>query len=150
MIPKLRFRPLKNEDRDFIYHSWLKPYKLSRFAKQIPHDLFYKHHTPIVHDIVDNEEIIIACNVDDFDHIYGYLVGEYVYKGACIHWIYVKGSFKKFGIATSLIKQFLDPLKEKDFQLYYSHRTKNASYITNKLPMSYNPYYWIRREPNEV
>lgn len=156
MTPKLRFRPLRNEDKDFIYHSWLKNYKNSRFAKQIPHDLFYKHHTPIVHDIVEHEEVIVACNPDDIDHIYGYLVGEYVEEGACIHWIYVKGSFKRFGIATALIEKLLDidkfrdPMKDEEFVIFYSHRTKNAAYITNKIAMLYNPYYWIGREPYEA
>jgi GNAT superfamily N-acetyltransferase len=130
--PQFVVRTGNEEDWNFVYATWLRSFKRSSyFAKHIQDALFFENHHKIVEAILRRGALVrVATPAEDPATILGYLVGE----GEVVHFIYVKKSFRGFGVARSLLSQ-----TSHDSQ--FSHWTYDADYLLKKYPKAvYNPY----------
>lgn len=120
------------DDHNFVKQTWLKCYRHSAFARAIRDSVFFRFHHPIVERILERPgtSVRVACLPDAPEVILGYLVHE----GGVVHWVYVKGAFRRLGIASRLAEN-LPP----DFS--FTHRTTEAEPLLRKYPhATYNPY----------
>lgn len=96
-------RKLRGSDIEFITSTWLKNYRAkSKFAKSMKRDVFMKEHHDLVKDAISRSWVLVACNKENPDHIMGYLVASRDLKE--FHYVYIKGAFRGFGIASKLIE----------------------------------------------
>lgn len=127
-------RPSKVSDIGFIYSTWLKSYKydspLTKYTKQ---DLFYKQHQKILDKLLSspNVTIVIACHDQDEDLNFGYIV----YEPSIIHYIYVKGPFRGYGIAKKLLSDV-----QGSFQASHLTYSLLDLWTAKKIQCDYNPY----------
>lgn len=118
--------------KNLIYATWLRSYEANSLrSKHIPRDVFFEEHHKVLDGIFDrNPEVHLAVLPDDPDVVLGWSVTE----PGLIHFVYVKPSFRKYGIATALLQHVQRPF-------IYSH----ATYVLRDMPKhvegcTFNPY----------
>ncbi len=97
----VKIRESLESDEPFFYNSWLRSFKPSYFAGPIPNDMYWDVYSAIIGRLLGRSKVFVACDPDSENVIYGYLVVEYKDRPV-VHWMYVKQSFRGFGIALQL------------------------------------------------
>lgn len=131
-------RPAITDDIAFIFSTWLHNFKSgSLFAKRIPYSVFFENHHRVLEHILARPEVqaLVACPSDSPDTIVGYLIHE----ENLVHYIYVKGAFRKLGVGRALaVAAKLDLEK-----VVCSHWTFVADELAKKWKLLYNPYMMV-------
>lgn len=147
----IHIRHAIDQDVNFIYHSWLKSFRKSDFARPITDTVYFPEHHKLIENICvkDSTEMLVACNQDEPDQIYGYIVGELMEGIPCVHYIYVKHTFRGLGIGTRLL-QCLKP--NLGTGSVHTHHTGAANKLGNRFNSVYQPYVLIHKykESNDV
>lgn len=138
---KVEFRKLnKDKDQNFIFNSWLKSNRNSYHTKHVVNDIYFFEHKMIIQYLMDTSDFLVAVNPEDPDQIYGYICYEHIKDEIpVIHYIYVKYTYRKLGIAKQLLTKAV-PTFDTD-PVCISHFNK---VVIDKLPgkdlLVYNPY----------
>jgi hypothetical protein len=139
-------RPVSDDDVSFIYQSWLKQYReRSRFASPIHPKIYYDRHHKVVERIIamPATQVLICTPKESPETILGYLVFTRNGLAPIIHFVYVKSTFRRLGIASALFKKAkIDP-----DQCVYTHRVDKRSVLDDGTSVS--DFDWIqKRFPN--
>ncbi len=103
-----------DQDGSFIIDSWVREAREHYPFSHMDKALFYKEYKETVKTLISKSLIVIACNPEDQDQIYGYLSFEKVEDIPIIHFIYVKLTFRENGIAKLLLDSVFENFgKEK-------------------------------------
>lgn len=133
----IQLRKPHKEDVPFIFSSWLHSYRSSLHTKNVVNTVYFGEHHDLLERIMNRSEAVIACNADDPNQIFGYIVYERIDNALVVHYIYVKQSFRKLGIGKTLLQS---TGWQKGDAFIFTHDT----YISAKLAMKYramfNPY----------
>jgi len=133
----IALRPAHKEDVNFIFNAWLKSFRNSDFATPMANEIYFSNHHKTIEKILKYYSVIIACNKDDPNQIYGFLCAGYTDSVFTIHYAYVKHPFRKMGIAKELLKSFnYDP----NYAAIYTHDSKIAKYLVKNHNIIYHPY----------
>ncbi len=132
-------RPATQGDINFIFNSWLKSsHSTLPKAFEIPHTIYYSEHHKLLETILKRCTILVACDKKDPTMIYGYIVAELLHGFPTIHYLYVKQTFRRLGIATNLLN-CLDINQES--VIFNSHTSPSfINNFGNKRQFIYNPY----------
>lgn len=125
-------------DVPFIFNSWLRSYKESYFAKGIAGSIYYTEHHKLIEQLLKSCTVYIACDNSDSSSIFGYICAEEIDGIFVTHFIYVKETYRKLGVATMLVKHFGVTPGEK--ASIYTHKTKIGHSIAEKKHFIYSPY----------
>jgi GNAT superfamily N-acetyltransferase len=130
---------------NFILNSWLTQYyelfdpkseKPRYQGMKLPfmkHSTYWGNHEALIKKALERSTVLIAVNEEDRDQFLGYMVHE----KDCVHFIYVKGLFRKQGIATKMLETL------NDTWLEFSHISP-VVWRTKKFKFSYNPYQFYK------
>lgn len=143
-------------DKNFIFNSWLKEYRNSLFATanvspfinqngkadlhrlSVPDSIYYKHHAIIIQNLLESSYVLVLCNPENEDHIFGYIVYQPYNEHVIVHFLYIKSLYRRFGLAKKLLSDITD-IKNKT--IYASHMTEMAStYMMRNYKLIYSPY----------
>jgi hypothetical protein len=102
-IDNIKLRPPLNDDVQFIVCSWLKSNRNSDLTNYVNNEDYYKNHPKIIEDLINRSLITMAVDPEDDNHIYGYVVHENTGSKFIIHYIYVKYTYRNFGIAKKML-----------------------------------------------
>ncbi len=128
----ITFREPSKADYNFIASSWLKSFR--KFEPKVDSDVYYKHHNRLIDSIMARSKVIIACNENDNEQVFGYIVYEES-PISIVHYTYVKEAYRKMGIAKALSRA-----AHITDVFVFTHLT-HASYTVFKDKKSYyNPY----------
>ena len=131
-----KLRPPHEEDTNFIFNSWLKSYRSSDFAKNQCNAVFFENYKKIVSDIINRSMITMVCSPDDDNHLFGYVVFEYLPgNNLLVHYLYVKHTYRKNGIA----KFLLEKIRKSQNPILTSHHT-HVCKATKSIIFVYDPY----------
>lgn len=97
--------------------------------EEIPQGIFYKNYQKVIDHILAMPEVItkVACLPDVEDVVLGYSV----YANDTLHFMFVKESWRKMGIANSLCP--------KDIKTC-THLTRVGKYLKRKYQIVFNPF----------
>jgi ribosomal protein S18 acetylase RimI-like enzyme len=133
----IRIRKATEADVAFIFNSWLKSFRDSAFARSITDTIYFNEHHRVIEELLKNCEVFIACDEKDVSQIYGYICAEYIEGIFCVHYVYVKHTYRNLGIAKKLASQYnYNP----DVATLISHCTSTASKLTEKFKLVHSPY----------
>lgn len=137
---KMKIRLLMPNDIPFITSTWLKTYRSkSTLAKKIMEGCYFAEHNALINRSLMNGVTLVACDPEDEDHVFAYLVGHHRRTADYLHYIYVKSIFRQRGIAKELLKAF-----KKQDALYNTHETLPRNLFSmlkaNYSRVIYNPY----------
>lgn len=133
-------RPAESTDIPFILNSWLKRYRDAVHPRLVTDRVYFEAQHAVIRKILATEglEILVACDPTDANHIYGYVVAEHLTPDwILLHWIYVKGAFRKFGLAKRLLTDVIGASNK----IQYTHRTKLTDYLIKNGNCVFNPQY---------
>lgn len=140
VLNKIRIRVANEEDINFIFSSWLKSFRNSLFSKSIVNTIYFTEHHKLIERIVRSSQVLVACNVDDPSQMYGYVCASRVEGVYCLHYFYIKHSFRKFGIARLLIGASGHNPEQASL---YTHHTLPMESIAKRYNLVYHPYILI-------
>lgn len=124
-------------DIPFLFNSWLKSYRDSRFASSITTTIYYTEHHKVVERLLKTCDVFVACNPQDQLELYGYICAEKVDGILVIHYVYTKHTYRRLGIGKALLNQFEhDPAAAS----IYTHNTKMADGLAKIFNFVYSPY----------
>lgn len=114
--PMYSIRPATAEDFGMIVSSWVKNYGRSKTATALDQAVYFREQTRLVDALIRRCTTIIAADVADSSHIYGWACGE-LQDGeghsvsqtnveVVLHYVYVKRTFRRFGIGKALVDRF--------------------------------------------
>lgn len=130
--PLYRIIPGNEADHAFVYATWLRSYRqLSDFAKPIEKDVYFPHQHDRIQRLLERGRLDVAVldEQDGWHTVIGYCVTD----GLLLHWVYVKGTWRRMGIARAL-------LASKSLQ-EFTHLTYDFDHLAKKHPQwKYNPY----------
>ena len=138
----IRIREAVPADVDFIFSSWLKSYRNSHFSKNIINTIYFQAHHRLIENLLKTEKVLIACNKEDATQIYGYCCAGQEEGIFTLHYIYVKQSFRNFGVAKILLHAFNH---DKYTAGVYTHHTRFAENKAQDYNMLYHPYLLFNR-----
>lgn len=158
--PRLPFALRSATSLDFamIASSWMKNYQTSRAAQAVDPAIYSEHQGRLVDRLVREFTPLLAVNEAKPEEIHGWICGAggWLRDGGSpwpvIHYLYVKRSYRKFGIGRTLADALtggrpaffthLPPVREKDPEYF-----PNAAALVAKLApgSQFNPYkLWSR------
>lgn len=131
------YRPAIEEDRPFIFNSWLKAFRKGTLSANVDNSIYYTNHHSLVERILSKSKTIICCNSDDPSIIYGYVTYQEVDGQFVLHFVYVKHIYRKLGLARQLLAE-----TGHDFNLLgcYTHQTNVGIVKEEKYNLVYHPY----------
>lgn len=138
--PDIVLRAAADGDMAFIYSSWLKAhYDIGSNVKAIDRRTFESHHRTIIEKLLGRSQILIASDPEVSDLIYGWIVFEPIGAQVCIHYSYVRGSQRRFGIGRRLYEAAKALGRhDDDLPVLTSHYSPNWNWIDRRS--TYNPY----------
>ena len=107
MMTSLSTPELPTDLLPFILKSWLRSYRLSHQYVGHRDAVYYRVHGKIAINLLRQSRIIDSYDKTDKTHAYGYLVYEISPPHLILHYIYVKKSFRRLGIARALLADLL-------------------------------------------
>lgn len=121
-----------HDAKNLIYATWLRSYEANSLqTKNIRRDAFFAGHHKILDGIFARDpEVKLAVLPDDPSVVLGWSVTE----PGVVHYVYVKPSFRRYGIARSLLAHMPSAFE-------YTHHT----YVLRQLhkhieKCEFNPY----------
>lgn len=134
-----KIRGVEEDDHSFIMNAWIFSMEKSFFAAH-GHDN-KTHQRARIHKLFDRDAIRIrvACAADDDTEMFGFIVSEP--ENNAVHFCYVKQPYRRWGIATELLR---DVVPSGDVVItQYSVDTRELR-KAGKLPTNirYNPYWF--------
>ncbi len=102
--PEIHFRLPEPADKNFILSSWLKSYRPS--CPVVSDETFFREQKSLILRLLEDTNVLLACDPVDPGVIWGYLVASSDGQGFGVaHYVYVKHSLRRFGIARALLAQ---------------------------------------------
>lgn len=99
------------EDVPFVTAAWMRASKFalpySRMGAELP---VQEHH---IHRHIErlwrdrHVTWLVAAWPEDLNVAYGFLCGEATDAGPVLHWLYVRGQFRRLGVGTALLGEFM-------------------------------------------
>lgn len=96
----VKLRPYRESDKGFVFSTYLKTQRTS--YQDTVDIVYFTGMQNRMMGMISNCNITIACNKDDEDQIYGYVISSQHGKTPIIHFVYIKQPFRKVGLATLL------------------------------------------------
>jgi hypothetical protein len=139
------------DDVPFVTSGWLNSYRRGSAVRDVPNDVYYHHEQALIQRLWRDKGVtwLIGCHPSDTTFAYGFLCGEATDAGPVLHYTYVKGDDRKFGVAGELLEAFLAG-QPRD-RAFYTHKTPTWDYLlkrSSRFRMEdwlYNP--WLAWSP---
>lgn len=129
----LYIREPTSDDTNFVLNSWMK--SLRTAVPNIESDVFYSFQKMIILKLLSKATLLVACNPEDLDQIFGWIVFSNKEGVTVVHYVYVKQPFRLNGIANGLF----EVVRPKEIRMA-THWTKHFEILKDKWKLIYNPY----------
>jgi hypothetical protein len=120
----IKIRELRPEDESFIYSTWLKSFKNSKYTGPIPNHLYWPFYSEVIKYLLGRCKTLVACNPENEKQVFGYIVYE---DENIIHWVYVKRDFRRWGIGKKL--HTASGVGVGGFPYFYTFKTDDCSWF---------------------
>lgn len=132
------FRPAV--DRNFVVKNWIRSsYGACPQARLMDQRLYFRCKRRAVLKVLHQATTLLAVDREAPEVLYGQITGELSDGFLVIHFVYVKSSFRQFGIARKLIAALARELG------YHGEHPIIATQWHEKIPKAqdvvYNPYW---------
>lgn len=129
--PQITIAPGDARHHSLVYGTWLNAFlMLSDFAKPIARDVYFPAQHDRIERLLRRSKLEVAIPEGASAPT---CVGYCVTEGPILHWIYVKGMWRRAGVASALLAG--RRLEQ------FSHWTYDWDHMARKVPhLKYNPY----------
>lgn len=133
-ILEIKIRKAIPNDLDFITASWLNS-AYDTQKRDLKKDVFFPNHNRMIKERLPFMKCLVACNPEDEDQIYGYIVYN---RPGILHFGYTKSYYRRFGVFARL-------LAEATIQppITVTHKAPSYKILEGKYSFMFNPYLFI-------
>lgn len=131
----IAFREIENQDISFVFNSWMTSYRQSKNLVSVAQPFYFNGQHKLIEKILSKAKGLLLVDKDNPSQIYSYLVYEFIDGIFVMHYAYTKQTFRKLG----LLRRMLEKAGFSSSGLY-THESKVARYVGDKLNLFYNPY----------
>lgn len=138
----IQLRGMEERDESLVYNSWLKSFRASGFARNIPSDIYHTQQ----HDLIDrlihlpHAVVLMAVDESDPDQIYGWIAGTHTGPAIVVHYVYCKQQWRRYGLAAKMVEALSQGATEPRLY-FYTHKTKvGRGVLEGKKGWFYHPY----------
>ena len=132
-------RSYRAEDFNFIANSYLKSYRRSPEVRHMLNEVYYPTFTQRLEYMLKTSTILVACSNEDPSHILGYAIVNKDHTWDILHYVYVKYTFRRMGVATELVKHLCPHIGTR--MTLVSHLRKNWAEAEAKYKLVFDPQY---------
>jgi len=134
-------RPFRPDDEAFVFSSWLNSHLPNRDIR-IPKAIYYQEQHALIRELMSTDTFLVACAPDDPNLIFGWLAGAELSVGRVLDYIFVKPTYRRFGVARALLDDF------GKVEAYSHAGPVSARLLPDAV---YDPYlnFLPRRKPNK-
>lgn len=125
--PKVEVRPATPADLNFVHSSWHTSYWKLYARHHIKWALYRHGQDALINRLTGRSHILVAYMPSLPDEILGWACIEY----GTVHWVYVKASYRRLGIARGLVR---------NCDAYTQKTDSHGSRFTQACGLEYNPY----------
>ncbi len=101
--PAILLRAAENQDVPFIISSWLRSNRDGPIGKVLTDTVYYREFKPLVQVLMSVVHVIVACDPERPEQVYGWICGERLEGKIVVHFAYVKQGWRGWGIARRLL-----------------------------------------------
>jgi hypothetical protein len=133
-------RPAEATDLGFIVGGWLESYHAGNAPMRAVR--FGRYKPPmrrLIHDILGRSTVLVACDPEAPDHLEGFVVGAMAGSVPVLHYVYVKQTRRKYGLAQMLSAAALEKLGVERWW-EHSHTTYVGTRIADAKGIAFNPF----------
>jgi len=148
MAPNIRVRPAGANDVKFITNSWLESYRDAPFPRNCPNSIYYHYQHKLLEQLIPRSYTLVAVNPSETDQILGWICAEHVAETLIVHYVYIKGVFRKQGVASALLNTVVSAIGGEPKSYEYTHKTSYARRVPKvRDSWAYNPYLMFMSLP---
>jgi len=144
-------RNANKRDVPFITNSWLKSFReYGYFNISIGNRTYFMKHHMLLEELIPRSIMIMAVNEENPDQILGWVCAEVVNTALVIHYLYIKGPFRGFGIARALYEKLV--AVEEPPMIISTHLTRQGRSIAKEKKIKgfvYDPYLMFQTLPSD-
>lgn len=107
MTLDLEWRPMRDEDRNYVLSSWLRSYAEAPEFRSLARGVFFAIYEPVVKALLERSTVAIAFFPDLPDTVVGFLVIE---DESVVHYVHTKRRFRRLGVARWMTRE-LQPFR---------------------------------------
>lgn len=157
MAYNILVRPARATDVPFISSTWLKSFRGEEAkgkkhynrggygSEGIPNRFYYYYHHKVLETLIPESVILVACLESSPDTILGWACYQIVDTALVLHYVYTKFNFRKFGVATRLLKEIFEA--EKPPAVFVTHLMPHLKRRVREKGWLYNPYLLYMKLP---
>lgn len=121
----------------FIFATWLRCYGASRYARLMDSRTYFNSHKKLIEGVLNaHSAICLVATAKENGIILGYLIAQ-TGSEPVVHFCFVKGAFRRMGVAKALTNH----LKWNLNRIFFTHYVDGMSWILRKYPgLKFNPY----------
>lgn len=141
------FRPMVPTDRGFVSSKWLRSFKGAPTVRGVSQQTFFYFQHKIMAHLVARSRVVIACNREDPDHLYGFACFEQDGPTVVLHYLFVRKGLRGQRVGTAILREVLRSAEAPVAALVWTHRTRGGidawlhRFATEqRLASLYNPY----------
>lgn len=134
--PEYVLRGLVDADRGFVFSAWIRgAYEVEPTCYQ-PRARFETHQRAHIDRCLALATTMVACHPDSPGDLFGFVCMSNIGGVAVVHWIYVRGMWRKRGIARSIIQR----LAPNAHVVVATQWSKHCPWIRRRIRLFFDPY----------
>lgn len=133
----LKMREALPEDLNFIFNSWISSFKRSKCNHNVPAATYFQGQHKVIERILRQSSTLLLVEGKHTENILAYIVFEMVEGVFCVHYAYVKNTYRGFGLLRKLL---LTVREGNNTGGFYTHDTTCARFVADKFNLFCNPY----------
>jgi GNAT superfamily N-acetyltransferase len=117
---------------------------------EMRNEIYFTAHHKLIEGVLRQCKVVVACSKDDDNQIFGWGTAEEVDGVFVVHYLYVKSTYRKLGIAQLIFKALGGDLARP---YLYTHKSFYMQRLERKHDAVYYPYlaykYYVLGSQNE-
>lgn len=138
-IPAFKIRPVTPEDLPYIFSTWLDGQRKVGDRAYFTNTLYYEKEKPRISGILENSRVGILVNPEDTNHIYGFLVWDFLDDLFVLHYAHMKRAYQRLGIMTQAMS-LICPKDKRKSGFITTHINDLAGKLRERHQFKYNPF----------
>lgn len=98
----IKFRDATDADMNFVWSSWLKSFRASKYAGALPGRIYHEAYKDAIEILLQRIKLTVAYDPDEQNPKLN-LVGWLASEGRTVHYLYVKEHGRRQGVARALL-----------------------------------------------
>lgn len=127
-------------ERHLILNSWLKSFKRNEMVGQMFTETYFENYRPLVQIIIKASKTLFACNPEDPNQLYGFVVYRQLDDVTIISCVYVKHTFRKMGVARRLVEHITRNAEDPRARAFITHAMWWFEETIKRNGLIYNPF----------